>query len=197
MPLHTLGSLLGATEELKALTALARRLRELQSLYSRSAPRELASSSRVKSCRAGTLYVSADNAAVAAKLKQLTPRLLASIRESEAEITKIRIEVQVSGRDAGRVYTSQKAALTPVAITKIRELAGRVGDDGLKAALARLARRHEARAGASDQHQALEHVQHHDDDHQNQHELERAPRPPEIAAVPGVHEESERNRDRE
>src|SRR5215210_6976959 len=98
MPLNTLGTLLGATEELRALQARVRRLRDLQKLYLRSAPRELASSSRVKGYRAGTLFVGADNAAVAAKLKQLAPRLLASLQESEGEITKIRIEVQVSGR---------------------------------------------------------------------------------------------------
>lgn len=142
MPLHTLASLLGATEELKSLTALARRLRELQSLYSRSAPRELASASRVKSCRAGTLYVSTENAAVAAKLKQLAPRLLASMRETEAEITKIRIEVQVSGRDPGRVYESRNKTLTPAAVGQIEALAARVSDAGLRAALGRLARRH-------------------------------------------------------
>lgn len=197
MPLHTLGSLLGATQELKALTALARRLRELQSLYSRSAPRDLAVSSRVKSCRAGTLYVSADNAAVAAKLKQLAPRLLASIRESEAEITKIRIEVQVSGREPPRVYKSQKKALTPASVTRIHELAARVSDAGLRAALDRLARRHEGRATASDQHEALDHVQQHDHDHHHEDELKRSPRQGQVAPVAGVHEQAERDRDRE
>src|SRR4051812_23011642 len=112
MPLNTLGALLGATEELRALQARVRRLRELQSLYFRSAPRELASSSRVKSYRAGTLFVSAVNPPVAAKLKQLTPRLLACFKEIEREITKIRIEVQVSGRAPERTYVSLKTPLS-------------------------------------------------------------------------------------
>src|SRR5438045_1125876 len=98
MPLHTIGNLLGATDELKALAAKTRRLQELQKLYFASAPRELASLSRVKNLRAGTLFIAADNSAVAAKLRQLAPTLLASLCKSEAEVTGIRIEVQVSGR---------------------------------------------------------------------------------------------------
>src|SRR4030081_3114218 len=49
------------------------RLLHLQNLYFRSAPRELATSSRVKSYSAGTLIVFAESSAVASKLKQLAP----------------------------------------------------------------------------------------------------------------------------
>jgi hypothetical protein len=160
MPLHTLGSLIGATAELKALTALARRLDALQSAYQHATPPELARASRVKSCSAGTLHVAADNAAVAAKLKQLAPSLLAAIRRSQEEITQIRISVDVSGRAAPRAYRSQKQALTPLIVDRLDELAGRVHDSGLKAALARLARRHAVRSRMSDEPQALEHKQH-------------------------------------
>ena len=142
MPLNTIGKLLGTTEELKALSARTLRLRELQTLYVRSAPRELASSSRVKSFRAGTLVISADNAAVAAKLKQLAPRVLVSIREIEAEVTGIRIEVQVSGGDAQGRRKSSKSGLPPEAIKKFGELAESVASEDLKAALGRLVRRH-------------------------------------------------------
>jgi hypothetical protein len=140
MSLHTIGKLLCATEELQALQARTRRLLELQRLYFRSAPRELASSSRVKSYTAGTLFVFADNSAVAAKLKQLAPRLLASIRKIEAEVTAIRIQVQVS--DAQRTYKPIKTPLTPQAIEEFDALAMRVTDAELKLALANLVRRH-------------------------------------------------------
>ena len=193
MPLHSLGDLLGTTEALKALTARCRRLKELQSLYVRTAPRELAGSSRVKGCRAGTLFVFADNAAVAAKLKQLAPRLLAAIRENEPEINQIRIEVQVGGRAGGGPYTSRKTPLTPATIRRFGELAEAIPDGGLKAALARLAARH---AAALDQHQPLEHVQHHGDDYHDEGELDGAPRPREVAPVPGVKEKADRKRHR-
>jgi hypothetical protein len=142
MPLHPLSTLLGANTELKALSARVRRLGELQKLYFRSAPRELASASRVKSQRAGTLVISADNAAVASKLKQLAPTLLAAIRESEREVTKIRIEVQVSGRATGARRGARKRRLTPEAIEQFEALADRVADEGLKSALSRLVRHH-------------------------------------------------------
>lgn len=147
MPLHTIGKLLGATDELKAISARMRRLRDLQTLYVRSAPRELASASRVKNLRAGTLLVSTDNAAIAAKLKQLAPTLLALIRKTEAEVTGLRIEVQVSGAARERHPKSNKKPLSPDAIEKFDELAKRVEDGDLKTALANLVQRHKQGQG--------------------------------------------------
>ena len=97
--------------------------------------------------RTGTLLVSADNATVAAKLKQLAPTLLASIRKTEAEITGLRIEVQVSGAAHERPPQSKKKALSPDAVQKFDELAKRVDDGDLKTALANLVRRHQAAKG--------------------------------------------------
>jgi len=146
MPVSKIGNLLNASDELKALCARTRRLQELQALYLRSAPRKLVGSSRVKNFMAGTLFVSADNAAVAAKLKQLAPTLLASIRETEGEVTGLRIEVQVSGSAHERRAKSQKVALSPDALEKLDGLSRTVGNEGLKNALMRLVRRH-GRAG--------------------------------------------------
>lgn len=140
MPLHTIGKLLSATQELKALQARTRQLLELQTLYFRSAPRELANSSRVKGYRAGTLFVSADNAAVAAKLKQLAPRLLASVQKCEMQVTSIRIEVQVRGPQ--RTYKSIKTSLTAEAVEEFDALAKRVTNADLKSALANLVNHH-------------------------------------------------------
>ena len=142
MPLRTFGTLLGATDELKALSAGVRRVRELQTLYAGSAPRELARASKVRSLRGGTLLVSADNAAIAAKLKQLAPTLLASIRKNEPEITGLKIEVQVSGALHEREPKSKKVPLGADAIQEFDELAKRMPDGDLKSALARLVRHH-------------------------------------------------------
>jgi hypothetical protein len=191
MPLHTFGELLRATDALKTLTARVRRLSELQSLYVRTAPRELASSSRVKGCRAGMLFVVADNAAVAAKLKQLAPRLLAAIRASEAEINQIRIEVQVTGREAIRVYTPREKALPASAIRRFGELAEAVADGGLKAAISRLAARH---ASALDEDQPLQHEKQHRHDHHDKGELDGAPRPREIPPVARVEVQADAER---
>ena len=140
MPPHTIGELLVATDELKALSARTRRLRELQTLYFRSAPRELAGSSRVKSYKAGVLCVTADNGAIAAKLKQLAPTLLASIRKNDAEITGIRIEVQV-GKVLKRQPVREHKPLPDQALEKFDTLARQVRPGPLKLALANLVQR--------------------------------------------------------
>lgn len=142
MPLHTIGKLLSSSDDLKALSARVRRLRELQMLYSRSAPGDLAAASRVKNYRAGTLVIAADNAAVATKLRQIAPRVLTAIRKTEAEITGIRIEVQVGGSARERAPQSKKTALSTEAVEKFEELSKRVPNGGLKAALAKLVRHH-------------------------------------------------------
>ena len=141
MSTRTIGELLVGSEELKALSSRTRRLRELQTLYLRSAPRELAASSRVKSYRAGTLCISADNGAVAAKLKQLAPTLLSSIRKNDAEITSIRIEVQVGGSPSAH-GRREKKDVPDQALREFEQLAERVDRDDLKLALANLVRRH-------------------------------------------------------
>ena len=145
MPNRTIGDLLVATEELKTLTARTRKLRELQKLYFRSAPRELAGSSRVKSYRAGVLCVTADNGVVAAKLKQLAPSLLAAIRSSAGQITALRIEVQVRGIPLPKDDRQLQKHLPPQAVSAFQELADKVAEAPLKLALANLVRRHRAR----------------------------------------------------
>src|SRR3712207_593957 len=97
MPLHTLSGLLGTTEELRALQKRTRRLLDLQTLYSRSVPPQLCRMSRVKGYKAGTLLIAAENAAAAAKLRQLAPTMLSSIRKIDAEVRAMRIDVQVTG----------------------------------------------------------------------------------------------------
>ena len=194
MPLSTFGQLFGTTDTLKALKARVKRLTELQSLYVRTAPRELAGSSRVKGCRAGTLFVFADNAAVAAKLKQLAPRLLAAIRENEPEINQIRIEVQVRGRQGVSSAKSRKKPLSEATVKRFGALAETIPDGALKGALARLAARHGA---ALDQDQPLEHEKKHRNDHHDERELHHAPRPREVAPVASVEVKADRKPDRE
>jgi hypothetical protein len=140
MPSHIIGDLLVATDELKALSARTRRLRELQTLYLRSAPRELAGSSRVKSYKAGVLCVTADNGAIAAKLKQLAPTLLASIRKNDAEITGIRIEVQV-GKVPKQALPGRKKNLSDQSLDSVDALATEIPAGPLKLALANFVQR--------------------------------------------------------
>ena len=146
MPVVKIGKLLAEAEELKAVSARTRRLRELQKLYCESAPGELAKASRVKGYREGILFIAAENAATAAKLRQMAPTLLTRINKSEPEVTGVRIAVQVHGREKNVRARSQKTALTTDALKKFDALAKRVGDDDLRSALTRLVQHHRRKA---------------------------------------------------
>jgi hypothetical protein len=140
MPVQKIGSMLLAANELAALSGKARRLAQLQQVYFDSAPAPLAAASRVGYFRAGTLFLLADNAAVAAKLRQLAPRLLTTIRKQESQVTGIRVEVQV-GEPYRRVRRAPEKPSLPVEIIEnFRKLAERVSDPELKSALANFAR---------------------------------------------------------
>jgi len=144
VPAHKIGTLLGAPE-LQALSGKVRRLAELQQAYLSCAPHPLARASRVADYRTGTLVIAADNGAVAAKLKQLVPRLLVNIRKREPEVTGIKIAVQVKDITAG--LQSQPGTDIPRIenIEVFRELAHRLPESGLRSAVRTLIRRHERR----------------------------------------------------
>jgi hypothetical protein len=144
LALQRIDSLLG-TGELGPLAAGARRIRALDRVYKAAAPQELAASSRVKTCKAGTLVVVAGNAAVAAKLRQITGRLLAAIRESVPDVDAIRVEVDVGGACSEDAPAPGKAGLGQDAVGNFAALAQRVPEGGLQKALANLVKHHSRR----------------------------------------------------
>jgi hypothetical protein len=142
MPAHKIGRLLAASNDLKALSGKARRLSELQRMFFDCAPRSLAQASRVQNFHAGTLFLVAENAAVAAKLLQLAPRLLSTIRKQKLEVTKIHVSVQVAPSQPESRTESRKKILSPDSIHKFTDLAEDLPDSPLKSAITRLVRRH-------------------------------------------------------
>ena len=146
MPLLKIGQLLGASDELKAVAARTRTLRALEKLYAASVPPELAKASHVKNYRAGTLFIAADNSAVAAKLRHMAPSVLASLKTREPEITALRVDVQVSGRTRVRTTAIRKNPVSARALKEMEALSRRVADEDLSSALARLVR-HQRKPG--------------------------------------------------
>jgi hypothetical protein len=144
MALQRMESLLGC-DELQPLASAARRIRRLNRLYRAAAPRELAAASGVKTCKAGTLVVIADNAAVAAKLRQMTAGLLAEIRKSAADVSAVRIEVGVGAGTGGSTAPPAKALLSRDTVTKFAELGKRLPAGGLKTAIGDLVKHHSPR----------------------------------------------------
>jgi hypothetical protein len=148
MPLQPMNTFL-ARDELKTLRTGARRLRTLQKLYRAAAPPELASASRVKTCKGGTLVIVADNAAVAAKLRQLAGRLVTAIRHSAPDIATIKVETNVTGAPHERRPAPRKEPLSSAAVETFDALSKRMPAGPLKAAIRNLVKHHSRRRKAS------------------------------------------------
>ena len=144
MPAHRLSAWL-ANGTLGPLCHASRHTRELQRIFFDSAPRPLAQATRVRMLKDGTLYLSAENAAVAAKLKQLVPRLLVAIRERVPEVTVIRVEAQVAAGASDLQKNAKKAPLTIETIDNFDKAAAAMAESGLKSALVALARHHRSK----------------------------------------------------
>jgi len=141
MPTRKFSTLIVETAGLSALNRATQRISALQRLYSVCSPPELSRASRVVGDHDGTLVIAADNGAIAAKLKQIMPRLLKNLQKQSAQVTGIRIQVQVTGQQpAPRVYTD-KPELTIDLIDDFEKLSTQVQDPGLRTALARFAAR--------------------------------------------------------
>jgi hypothetical protein len=92
MPARKVAEILDDSPSLTALAALARCTAELQRVYLEAVPAELSKSSRVGWARAGVLSVAARNGAVAAKLRQLAPRILHRFRQQGHEFNAMRVK---------------------------------------------------------------------------------------------------------
>ena len=132
------GLLLNSLPQLQALNRELRQLAALQSALTQLLPGNLATSTSVAPVKAGELILFANNGAVAAKLRQMAPRILDSLRARGHEITGIRIQVQVSMRD--NPLPQKQISLSSEARSAIDSLSERLDASPLKAALKRLGR---------------------------------------------------------
>jgi len=143
MPLRDIRNLLSASSELAALREKTQRLQALQRAYVDCTPvefAELTKASRVGYLKAGTLFLLADHPAVAAKLRQLLPRLLPLFRNCDAEITGIRVEMQPKSPASPPSHHAKKDPLPVDYIEKLRAASETITDPGLKSAVASLVR---------------------------------------------------------
>ena len=143
MPIRDIRNLLGASSELAALRDKTQRLLALQRVYVDRTPVELAEltrASRVGYLQAGTLYILADNAAVAAKLRQLLPRLLPVFQKLEREVTGIRVDVQPKSPTVTPLKKAKKSGLDVDYIDKIENITKSIANPKLKLAITNLVR---------------------------------------------------------
>jgi hypothetical protein len=145
VPVQKIGDVIATSGNLRTLARQAQRLKELQHLLFEATPPALAAASRVTNLKSGILVISADNAAVAAKLRQLAPRLLLHLAKHEIQVTGIRVDVQVKTHKIKAEDDITARALPPDAIQKFSKLADRLPPSPLKSALARFAARRKRR----------------------------------------------------
>jgi len=139
MPARKLDFYINASKRLRSLAADARRLAQLQQVFLQHAPPSLTRASHVSQLRAGTLFLLAENAAIAAKLRQLAPRLLTTFQIQGVEVTSIRIEVQVKDGSAPAQTPRKINALSVETIENLQHFAEALDDSPLKQALTNLA----------------------------------------------------------
>jgi hypothetical protein len=132
--------LLNSSDDLKAISVRLKRVALLQEIYVETVPRDLAGRSRVADERADAVVVMADTSAVAAKLRQLAPRIVAEIVKREPERTGIRLDVQLS--PANRLPAASGRALPESALEGLASLRDALPESELRAALQKMVARH-------------------------------------------------------
>jgi hypothetical protein len=131
---------LDSTAGIAALLPQAERLIELRRIYSELVPQQLLRFSSIVNFKRQTVVIFAENNAIAAKLKLLSPRLVNDFSKRGVEVTGIRLEVQP--REIPQKEPAQKhARLSPAGAESLEALAKRLPDSKLKQAITEMAGR--------------------------------------------------------
>lgn len=126
-------TLLNANSEFKAILQKTHYLNALQAQFVLATPPYLAQCSQVTGLQFGTLSIATSNATAAAKLKQLAPEIVNQLKNQGAEVSGLRIKVQVSYLVP--VVAPPPRHLSPTAQHAIQQLEATLSDTPLKAAL--------------------------------------------------------------
>lgn len=122
---------------LSHLNDAAQKLSALAHLWESIAPIGLARSCRVGRLDNGVLTLYADNGAIASKLLQQLPSLLAKFQHRGGEITAIEVSVQVN-LPLHKKVEPQKTRITTQGLASLNKLALDLPHSGLKEALTNL-----------------------------------------------------------
>jgi hypothetical protein len=123
-----------------ALLPQAERLIELRRIYREIMPQQLLRSSSIVNYKQETVVIYAENNAIAAKIKLLSPRLVNDFSKRGMQVTGIRAEVQP--RETLRGPAAEKhAKLSAAGAESLEALAERLPDSKLKQTLTEMAGR--------------------------------------------------------
>ena len=131
-----LKNLLNNSTEFRSILGKAQALCALQQQLCAATPTYLAQTSQVLSLEFGILTIATGNATAAAKLRQLAPEILGNLKNRGAEVSGIRVKVQVSYLAPSRQTKARK--LSSVARTAIKQLGDSLVDSPLKDALTKM-----------------------------------------------------------
>jgi len=121
-----------------ALLPQAERLIELRRIYSELVPQQLLRCSSIVNYKQENVVIFAENNAIAAKLKLLSPRLVNDFSKRGVQVTGIRLEVQPRQEPLKEV-NPKRARLSRAGADSLEALVRQLPDSALKQALARLA----------------------------------------------------------
>jgi hypothetical protein len=131
---------LDSTAGIAALLPQAERLIELRRTYSELVPQQLSRSSSIVNYKQAIVVIFAENNAIAAKLKLLTPRLVNDFSRRGVYVTGIRLEVQPR-QDPPNEPMRKQANLSVAGAESLEALAKRLPDSRLRQAVAEMAAR--------------------------------------------------------
>jgi hypothetical protein len=134
-----LNSYFAASPELRQMSGKIGQLQALQRLYEQIAPASLLRFSRVLKMEKRIMTLTANNGAIAAKLRQLAPELTNQLRDKGYEVTGILVRVQVT-----LPITEHRPASISLSSTgrqHLLELAVELADSPLKSVLQRFAQK--------------------------------------------------------
>jgi hypothetical protein len=121
-----------------ALLPQAERLVELRRIYKEIMPPQLLRSSSIVNFKQEIVVIFAENNAVAAKIKLLSPRLVNDFSKRGMQVTGIRLEVQPR-ENPPEAPVHKHARLSPAGAESLQALTRRLPDSSLKQALTKLA----------------------------------------------------------
>ena len=131
---------LDSTAGIAALLPQAERLIELRRIYSELVPQQLLRSSSIVNYKRQTVVIFAENNAIAAKLKLLSPRLVNDFSKRGVEATGIRLEVQPR-QEPQKALSPKQAKLSEAGAESLEALAKRLPDSRLKQAVTQMVER--------------------------------------------------------
>ena len=123
-----------------ALLPQAERLIELRRIYSELVPQQLLQCSSIVNYKQENVVIFAENNAIAAKLKLLSPRLVNDFSKRGVQVTGIRLQVQPR-QEPRKEQIRKQAKLSLAGAESLEALAKRLPDSRLKQAVTEMVER--------------------------------------------------------